>query len=73
MLRTDLVQRPLDRLYLADDVDAVRVLLHHTDDAAQVSFNGLQSSDCAFVFHGFLSFSDHASQPLLTPPPGGMG
>lgn len=62
--RADLVQRGLHGLYLADHINAVRVLLHHADDAAQVAFHGFQSSERAFRFHVRLVF---------LPPPRGDG
>src|SRR3990170_4907311 len=70
-LRADLVQRGIHRLNLADHIDTVRVLLHHADDPAQVSFNGFKPTESVFVFHDFLWHRDRVFLPPLTPPTGG--
>src|SRR5215207_4111963 len=69
-LCTDLVQGCFHGLNLADDVNTIGILLHHTDDPTQMSFNGLQPSNCAIVFHGYLLTIDRTSLPDLTPPRG---
>jgi len=62
-LGTDLVERGLHRLDLADHVNAIGVFLDHADDAAQMAFDGFQTSErVGVVFHSF-----------SLPPPGGMG
>src|SRR5215211_6250920 len=67
---TDLVQSCFHSLDLADDVNAIGILLHHADDSTQMSFNSLQPSNCAIVFHGYLLPTDRTSLPNLTPPRG---
>lgn len=38
---TNLVERGLNSLNLADHIDTIGILLHHADHSAQMPFNGL--------------------------------
>jgi hypothetical protein len=64
--RTDPIEGSLGCLYLADHIDAICVVLHHTLDATQMTLNVLQAMNDRLFLH-------QTSLSNLNPPPGGQG